>query len=531
MTKTPLIVLAVVCLAVAFETPPAQSQSTCDATCDPWYWQPDPSYCGGTHRWQRLCHRGGQPVWQQTCSAVAPGSCPNNSSFVPTGSVDGCSGVCDPWYWQSNPGSCGSSHRWVRLCRSSGDSVHVWEETCSSIQPSSCSSASSCMCFYGADFNSTSIDPASTYCGYRVCGADNQYYECGAQGWRALGGSCPVAGEAPANNCTYNRTGGAVPFPTGTMAVKAVNFFPGEHIQERLWTQWDYELIREDLDVAQTIGFNALRVLLHESAIGNAFDANSQIKVDRLICEAQSRGMRIIFTLLPSSGDYPCGNDLTAGSRAWMQRVIDRYRLDPNVILWELSNEPKCNGEWNDIAVPVQDRLAADLTWMKGRTSQSVSVPVLQDHVDNLTPNFVNASDVINFHLYDQDPDLRPSLFGGYFSTAVSIAGGKPIFIGETGCLATAYDPNAGQQATRYCNDGDNSIDLEQDQAAWFEEVFNYSNSHGVAGFAPWLLSEPTIFEPGSGAQNSEYGTFPAFGIIRLDNSLKPAADRLRILF
>ncbi|MDY7095500.1 MAG: Vps62-related protein [Acidobacteriota bacterium] len=46
----------------------------------------------------------------------------------------------------------------------------------------------SCTCYYGSDYHGNPIDPAETYCGYQVCGADDQYYECTSGGWQAIGG-------------------------------------------------------------------------------------------------------------------------------------------------------------------------------------------------------------------------------------------------------------------------------------------------------------------------------------------------------
>jgi hypothetical protein len=46
----------------------------------------------------------------------------------------------------------------------------------------------SCSCDYGVDFHGNPIDPADTCCGYQVCGADDQNYQCTATGWQAIGG-------------------------------------------------------------------------------------------------------------------------------------------------------------------------------------------------------------------------------------------------------------------------------------------------------------------------------------------------------
>jgi hypothetical protein len=50
-----------------------------------------------------------------------------------------------------------------------------------------------CTCHDGAYFGGAPIDPATTYCGMEVCGADNETYRCELGGWRFIGGG-PCAG-------------------------------------------------------------------------------------------------------------------------------------------------------------------------------------------------------------------------------------------------------------------------------------------------------------------------------------------------
>ncbi len=58
-----------------------------------------------------------------------------------------------------------------------------------------------CRCANGTDYWGRAIDPSTTYCGFRVCGRDNQNYECRSTGWAAIGGS-PCATLPPTCRCT-----------------------------------------------------------------------------------------------------------------------------------------------------------------------------------------------------------------------------------------------------------------------------------------------------------------------------------------
>lgn len=55
---------------------------------------------------------------------------------------------------------------------------------CSSPEPLD----SGCTCYGGVRYGGSAIDPAQTFCGMQVCGADNQYYSCQSGGWAYEGG-------------------------------------------------------------------------------------------------------------------------------------------------------------------------------------------------------------------------------------------------------------------------------------------------------------------------------------------------------
>ena len=514
---------------------PAGAQDTCAADCTSWIFQSDRGECNAAQwRWRRQCERGKVTVEQYACSPAhyTPGLCLNNSSFLP-GSVDSCTGSCGEWVWSADVEACGGDG-WARQCVSANGTRTVWEQSCGSLQPGSCDAAASCICEGLSDWAFQPYDPVATYCGKVSCSHDGLYYDCGTAGWQDIGGDglCPGDGDLPAFDCTYPRTG-PVSFPTGTMEVKSINYFPGEHYQGRMWRNWDYRRIVEDLDILHDMNVNTLRVFLHESDLGSDFLADSEAKVDRFLCEARARGMRVVFTLLPAHGPYPCSEDLPEHSRTFIENVVITYSQDPNVLLWELANEPFCGeGGWNDIPADVQTRLAEDLTSISSLTDQDVSVPVLQDQIDNLQPDLLAATDVLNFHFYDHDPEIDAPTFRAYFDTAVAVAGDRPIFIGEFGCLAAPFDETNGQAPRRYCDRGEGTrAELEEDQAEWIQSVFDTAVEFEVTGIAPWMFSETAIFEPGTGEQNSEYALFPSFGLVDLDNTLKPSGQRLRDLY
>lgn len=488
----------------------------CSGSCGSWVLQANNPCISPNRLWKRTCTQGGITVTQETCAQNSPGNCANSQSFLPNAN-NVCKGSCDPWYWQPDPGSCAApASRWKRLCHAAGKDV--WQEACSSLRPSGCAERVTCFCPGGTYYNGVAVDPAGTYCGFRHCGQDNGYYDCNPDGWAFLGGSCPVMGDAASNACTYARTG-ARPFPTGPMAVKAINYFPGEHTFERMWQNWDYEAIVADFNILQQMNVNAVRILLQPGTLGHSFPAESKAKVDRILCEASQRGIKVIFDLLPPG--YPCAA-LTASQSDFIRKVVTAYRDDQNILMWELSNEPTCGG-WDQLPSSAQNNLIAGINLIKGIDSvHAVSVPLLQYTIDKVTPALLAKMDVFNFHVYDV-ADPNPT-----FNLAVSKAGGKPLFLGEFGCFALNHDPALGLGPERYC--ASIGTTPEDAQRAHYKRFLDAALARGFAGVAPWAFSEFEERDPYYGDSVQNTPTYPDMflGIVKLDHRLTPAAVKLQ---
>ncbi len=77
--------------------------------------------------------------------------------------------------------------------------------------PAPAPSGGSCSCSNGADYKGNKIPASSTYCGFRVCGGDHALYECGSVGWGKVAGApaCGYASCQCANGMDYE--GHAIP--------------------------------------------------------------------------------------------------------------------------------------------------------------------------------------------------------------------------------------------------------------------------------------------------------------------------------
>lgn len=315
-------------------------------------------------------------------------------------------------------------------------------------------------------------------------------------------------------------------FSFDTMSIRAINYFPGEHTWGRMWYNWDFSVIQEDFAQASQMNINALRIFLYEDALGSTFPSTSKSKVDQILAEADQYNMKVIFDITLHGTSYPC-EDYSSTNQQYIQNIVDTYKNDSRVLMWELTNEPHCGDNWGNLPTDARQRLREGLEYIKSIDSNHpVSVPLFQDTIDDVG-DILDSFDVFNFHLYlSSDPSTR-------FAQAQALAGGKPIFVGEFGCIAVQYHADWGNDLGWYClNDAGASTSQQQAaQADLYERYYNEAMSRGFAGFAPWIFSEFAQPEPGTGAQNTPTESDRYFGIVKLDHSWTPAATRLSQLY
>jgi len=107
-----------------------------------------------------------------------------------------------------------------RKCEAGPQGCTVWNPhpcktstACYSSKDECVNGAATCACASGKKQDGTPIDPASTYCGMKVCGVDNNEYSCGSDNqWSPTGATCPplcqdqcTAGTAQCNTPTEYR--------------------------------------------------------------------------------------------------------------------------------------------------------------------------------------------------------------------------------------------------------------------------------------------------------------------------------------
>lgn len=228
------------------------------------------------------------------------------------------------------------------------------------------------------------------------------------------------------------------------------NYIPATAINElEMWQAdtFDPATIDRELGWAEGLGMNTMRVFLH-NLLWQQDPQGFLKRMDQFLQIADKHDVRIMFVLLDSVWDpYPAlgkqrepkphvhnsgwvqapGAELLKDSSRWetelkpyITGVIDRFRDDKRVLMWDLMNEPdNDNPPYKDKELPNKAEVALRLLeqeWKWARSShpsQPLSSGVWKgdwSRESRLSPmeRFqLQNSDVITFHSYDPPKEMR----------------------------------------------------------------------------------------------------------------------------
>jgi hypothetical protein len=207
-----------------------------------------------------------------------------------------------------------------------------------------------------------------------------------------------------------------------------VNFVPSNAVNELEMFQketYDGVTIDRELSFAQTMGFNTLRVFLH-NILWDLGSDDFLNRLDNFLSIASKRGFSTMFVLLdscwnayPKAGTQPepipgvhnsqwvqCpGYDIIHNTSAfnnlkpYIQGVIMRFKDDNRVLAWDIWNEPNNSGYADSLISPLI-QTAFDWAREVGPT-QPLTTPVWQNVEGAIYTPFqklqLDLSDVISF--------------------------------------------------------------------------------------------------------------------------------------
>lgn len=213
------------------------------------------------------------------------------------------------------------------------------------------------------------------------------------------------------------------------------NYIPSTAINQlECWQAetFDTATIVRELGWAEEIGFNVIRVYLHDLA-WKEDPKGFKKRMDQFLAIANRHHIKVLFTIFddcwnaeaftgkqadPKPGVHNSGwvrspsrsihNDPTQWGylEQYVKDILTRFKDDPRILLWDLYNEPG-NSNYNDSSMSLLKKVF-EWAWAV-RPSQPLSSATWYDN-RALSDFQLNSSDVITFHNYSDTSSLEKEI-------------------------------------------------------------------------------------------------------------------------
>jgi hypothetical protein len=306
------------------------------------------------------------------------------------------------------------------------------------------------------------------------------------------------------------------------------NYAPAYAINQlEMWQPeaFDEKAIDRELALAEGIGFNTIRVFLHD-LLWKADAAGFTKRIDRFLALCAKHKIRPMFVLFdsvwdpnpklgeqraPKKGVHNSGWVQSPGAdilkdpakfvqlAGYVEGVVKAFAKDSRVLAWDLWNEPD-NGNGNSykaLEVPEKPQIAAKwmaevFEWARtAKPTQPLTVGLWQGKdwssdaaLSPVDQEIVRASDVISFHNYNAAPEFekrivalqrlkRPLLCTEYMARGAgsTFEGSLPV-AAKHGVAAYNWGFVQGKTQTDLPWDSWQKPYVDREPSIWFHEVF-----------------------------------------------------------
>ncbi len=202
------------------------------------------------------------------------------------------------------------------------------------------------------------------------------------------------------------------------------------------------EIIRRDLGYAARIGLNSIRVWL----VYRYYRENPEAYMDKLLRFMRSCG-EANFTVMPilfnGNGLDPAflEESFLSEGEAYVRHVVSTIKNEPNLIMWDIMNEPPCN----DLILRAASQKEKDGWYAKiwrfvrhfcrfVRSLDGENAITVGNWLAADIENSADLVDVISYH--DYSPTLRGVREAAELALSMGKKYGKPVINNETCCIA-----------------------------------------------------------------------------------------------
>jgi len=309
------------------------------------------------------------------------------------------------------------------------------------------------------------------------------------------------------------------------LSLRGVNYFPRDTPWGKMWTETPPEVWEHDMAAAAKLGVNTVRTFLifgqDDVTKGLLTEDGTPTpvyheKLQRLLDAGWKHGIRFVLCFEFSPGILKAP-DATQRWQHAIRSIALTLRDDGRVLMWDLMNEPESDEKWTE---PTRAYLKAARAFIKEVDPNHLTTIGITYRTDRIQE--VGTGDVLQYHEYGaskKSAHLGPGPVRKTINGQRMKQSERPQIIGEFG-MCTARDPQHGTGPDLLPKLTD-APGTEADQAQVYSVVLEAVKQERIGGAIAWCLYDYPIKNPNESQ----------FGILRLDGSLKPAANVLRDAF
>jgi len=283
-----------------------------------------------------------------------------------------------------------------------------------------------------------------------------------------------------------------------------LNYYPGSASWADFWKEFPVSEIEADLENAKALSVNSLRIFLTHDYFDNVDTRKEGLsKLKRFLDICESKDIKVLVTLFDLRPNYTLSN--WASDIAHIDSILSNISNHNAVLAIDVKNQPDLDFEnWGHGTVEAWLTVMARHIQMQ---YPNLAVTTGWSKAENAV-RLKDVFDVITYHEYE-----NPKQFEDRLNSIIATADGKPVMITELG--STVWHPpfirSLGEfaQATR--------LEKQLDQAnqangvfVWTLNDFDHVGKE-VVGPLPWRQTQQKHF-----------------GLLREDNTFRPAADVLK---
>ncbi|MBR5431534.1 MAG: hypothetical protein IK119_04040 [Bacteroidales bacterium] len=205
---------------------------------------------------------------------------------------------------------------------------------------------------------------------------------------------------------------------------------PRHHVDT--WVAYDPEVAAFDLDLAKSLNLNMARVFVPYQCFTELGDELAP-RLQDFARKLDERGMG--FVPVVGSGRWMRDTSLLYQAEEWVDYLVNALKDEPNLMMWDLMNEPDLAMFMKDINFENCKLLYKLFKEKDPATPLTIGMEKVSCMIE-----MADYADILQFHNYSETRDMVRDTIALAKAFAASV--GKQVFNGEMGCVARAnpYD-------------------------------------------------------------------------------------------